>query len=121
MALPAGLVRTSEVARLLGVDPRSVAAWCRTLGIPLGQAPVRGSFGRCPTGRIPAHSPYYLSIDRAGELLELMLPGLANVAARKAAHVRLVTAARRQRQASSNVVNELTWLPTGVPEGKDPH
>ena len=109
MALP-GLVRVTTVAKLLGTRPQNVARWCRRLGIPLAQAPVRGVPKAKPPGT-PGRGggPLYLSVSEGARLLDAMMPGLANLAERRDTYVKLRRQATRERATSKNVQNEVMW------------
>jgi hypothetical protein len=106
MALP-HLVRTTEVARLLGIHPDTCIRWCRRLGVQLVQCPPRGM----PTSREPGtpagrNAPAYLGIDAAVRLVDLCLPGVVAKRERARARASLERRADRQQQGARNVVHE---------------
>ena len=96
--MKAHLIRTSEVAELLGVSRETCLRWCRRLGLELWQAPPRGMPTSKPDGTKPGrNAPAYLSIEAAIRLLDACMPGLAQRAARKRAQLCLAARARRAR------------------------
>ena len=103
----------SEIAQLLGSTSYTVRRWCERLGIPIAHCPVRGVPGATAPGHWPARSPWYVTTTCAASLIEAMMPGLANAAARKAAQVRLGRQALARRKASANVTNEVMWATPG--------
>ena len=108
MALP-GLVRATELARLLGVTPRTAIIWCRKLGIRIAKAPVRGTDDATPEGHRGKTSPIYVSISESVKLLEHMLPGVANFAERSRLKARIDRRAAQTARGSRNVRNEIMW------------
>ena len=105
MALPYGLIRVADVARELGVDHKTIASWCRRLGVELGRAPVRGMPGAQPAGH-ETRGPLYVHAYDVARLLDALLPGAALVAERKRYQLRLRRVTRRHRDSARGVENE---------------
>ena len=106
MALP-NLVRSSEVARLLGVHGRTVVRWTRKLGLEYARAPVRGMPGSSPAGRVAPNCVIYLSMPEALRLVDAMLPGIANRLERGRLHRVLSARAAYYRAGAARVVHDV--------------
>lgn len=112
MALP-GLVRVSLVAQILGLDKRTVRGHL----LLAGMTPIR----RPQIGSVVRDGPWYVSVEGAVKLVDLLLPGVVDARARRRARDRLrVGAALTGGSGAMCRYREVGGTPLETPAPKPP-
>ena len=107
-----GLVRVRGLARLLGIDRRTILAHLGPARADLVQLPVDGMPGRTGTGR---NSPLYVSLDSAVRLVDHLLPGMVDRAVRRRLKAQLRRQAGDLERSSSGIRHRIGGTGSGAP------
>ncbi len=91
------LVRSSVVARLLGVPPQTAIAWARAIGLELVRSPKAGNG--------IDKSPAYLTVPQALDLIDRMLPRALDRAANRRCKQACWRAAGRLADSTRNLTH----------------
>jgi hypothetical protein len=110
-----GLIRVTQVARLLGVCTETVVRWLAASGLPTARAPVVG-WPRTGTGR---NSPVYVSLDSALTLVDRLLPSVVDRRVRDRARLQLRRHEQAIRKSTANIKHDLAGgTGSGIPTPK---